>query len=147
MKDISKILESLKKAKDPTSGKITRFAFLYMDPKSPKTRFAQCSTCMLWTGGENNTCVIHGKDLKITGDMTCGLYAHGTPMPSWAGQEQKSVTPKESGLYKGEVRCENCKYGSEDGCGLFIMLNKLDPDTFNLDPKIDPKGCCNAWTK
>lgn len=40
--------------------KVTRAAFLYLDPKGNKSQFAQCGTCMMFTG---DTCTIHGKPI------------------------------------------------------------------------------------
>jgi hypothetical protein len=45
------------------------------------------------------------------------------------------------------VRCENCLYFGTDTkiCSLFEDLNKKLPKDFKLDPKVDARGCCNAW--
>lgn len=118
-----------------------REVFLYMEPRKGTygnhSEFAQCSTCMMWTGAKHNTCTIHGKT-KVTGDMTCGLYVNGHPMPDEAGHEMDSVTKAESGLEKRDVRCENCGYYEKKNshCHLFMMLD--------MDSKVHPKGCCNA---
>lgn len=122
--------------------KIKRDAFLYLDPKAPKNTFAQCASCMMFTG---ETCTIHGGDVPITGDMSCGFYVHGKPMPDELGHEMKSVTPKESGLVKEKVRCENCQSfeARESECELFDELN--ENELFDLDKKVKPKGCCNAF--
>lgn len=121
--------------------KIDRSAFVYLNPKEPGNKFAQCGTCFMFTG---TGCIIHDRRIRITKDMTCALYVHGDPLLNWRGKEKPYVTPEESGLANFQVRCENCKYGGEH-CGLFKMLNKSLPDAFDLDTKIDPKGCCNAF--
>lgn len=121
--------------------RIKRNAFLYMNPKPPKDSFAQCGTCLMFTG---TGCTILGKT-KITKDMTCGLYVRGKPQYNLKGKEQSLVTPKEVGLVDTQVRCENCRYGG-DNCQLFEMLNSKLSNNFDLDTKIDPKGCCNAFT-
>jgi hypothetical protein len=98
---------------------------------------------MMFTG---STCTIHGKDVKITGDMSCGYYVHGMPMPDEKGHEMKSVTPSESGLVKRDVRCDNCThFDGESICNLFKKLNQ-NPELFDLDEKVTPMGCCNAQT-
>lgn len=127
---------------------IKRDAFLYLDPKGKKDQFAQCSSCIMWTGPKGNTCTIHGKT-KVTGDMSCGLYVHGPIHDDMIGQEMAAVTPKESGLLKESVRCENCAHfeAGENECELFEELNEMDPKKWDLDPQVDPKGCCNAWSK
>ena len=129
------------------SVKIDRSAFLYMDSKSPKEKFAQCGTCRLWTGAKHKSCLIHDPDIEITADMTCGLYVHGKVHPEWAGHEEALVTPEESGLARLKVRCENCRYGDKKRsvCTLFEMLNDTHGSKFDLDVDIDPYGCCNAF--
>jgi len=124
--------------------KIKRDAFLYLDPKAPNNTFAQCGTCMMFTG---KTCTIHGKNVKITGDMSCGLYVHGKPMPEEQGHEMKSVTPKESGLVNEPVRCENCVSfdARESECELYEHLNEHEDSQFDLDKSVKAKGCCNAF--
>ena len=123
--------------------KIKRDAFLYMDPKGDKSKFAQCGTCMMFTG---STCTIIGPDVKITAEMSCNLYVHGKPMPEEKGHEMKLVTPEEAGLVDRKVRCENCEYGdaSRLKCVLFEKLNKELSESFDLDPNIKAQGCCNA---
>jgi len=120
---------------------LTESSFLYMDPKEPKNSFAQCGTCSMFTG---STCTIHGKGLVKPG-WSCGLYVHGKPMKEMKGKEHKSVTPKESGLIKEPVRCENCDYfnSKTKECALFVELNDLP--MFKLREKVHPKGCCNAF--
>jgi hypothetical protein len=56
------------------------------------------------------------------------------------------MTPKESGLVRRQVRCENCKYAKNGAtvCGLYVTLNNEVPEMFALDEKIEPQGCCNA---
>ena len=123
--------------------KITRDAFLYMDPVSSKN-FAQCSTCRDWVSGDRR-CVIHGPKITIPGTASCGLYVHGPVQP--AGTKTYAwVTPKESGLVNREVRCENCKFFGDGECGLFRILNDWRPEMFDLDVKVDKHGCCNAQT-
>lgn len=141
------MLSLLFKAK-PTNGKVHRDAFLYLDPKSPVDEFAQCSTCSLWMGAKRARCLIHGPKVEVTGDMSCGLYVHGNPMPEMAGREVAHVTPGESGLVRRPVRCENCRFFTRrtSRCGLFERLNQELPEIFDLDPVVHPKGCCNAQT-
>lgn len=122
--------------------KITRDAFLYMEPKPPKDQFAQCGTCAMFTG---TGCTILGKT-HITKDMTCALYVHGNPSYDLKGKEMALVSPEEAGLYNGKVRCENCRYGGAH-CKLYRMLNDRMPETFDLETQINSKGCCNAFIK
>ena len=129
--------------------KIGKSSFLYLEPKSQTKNHAQCETCMMWTGPKSNTCTIHGKDVKVTKTMSCGFYIEGKPVPDAAGQEHKFVTPEESGLVDRKVRCENCEHANKEDktCMLFEALNEELSDYFDLDTKIDPKGCCNAQTE
>jgi len=128
--------------------KITRDAFLYMTPRGKPDNFAQCSDCMMWNGdkGENpNRCHIHGPNIQVSGDMTCGLYVKGTPHKA---KLMAAVTPVESGLEKRKVRCENCvssrHWGGKYRCKLFMDLNEDKPEEFDLLTEIEPKACCNA---
>jgi hypothetical protein len=133
----------LPKPETTTDTRITRDAFIYFGPKAPTYAFAQCSTCRMWVS--SGQCEIHGPDVKVVGSMSCALYIHGTPLEPGA-RTSPIVTPTESGLVDREVRCENCKFGGPErrSCDLFTMLNHWRPDLFNLNPLIDPKGCCNA---
>jgi len=134
----------------PGVEEITRNAFLYMEPKEEKNKdqFAQCSRCMMWTGPDRKTCTIHGKNVQVTGDMSCAIYVQGDPMPEQAGHEVESVNPEESGLVRTAVRCENCVYfkpKTNNECNFFHQLNKKLPKVFDLKEKVSPKGCCNAF--
>jgi hypothetical protein len=124
--------------------KITRDAFLYLDPQGPNTaEFAQCETCVMFTG---DRCIIHGPDVEVDCDDSCGLYIHG---PKKLGDAPiKMVTPEESGLVDREVRCENCVYFDKtySTCQLFEMLNRRFPKTFDLATRVNKLGCCNAQT-
>lgn len=126
------------------SERITRAAFLYLEPKGDEPRFAQCETCNKFSGSR---CMDPLGGRMVTKGTTCGFYAPGEYKKI---EPQSVVTPEEAGLYVGEVRCENCDYiDGEDGrrplCGLYAMLNEELPEVFDLDPKIKPQGCCNAW--
>jgi len=122
--------------------KVKEDAFLYLDPKPPKDKFAQCGTCMMFTG---SSCTIHGPGL-VKAEWSCGLYVHGKPMPDMKGEEHKAVTPKESGLVKEKVRCENChSFNSETGaCLMFQALNEVD-ELFDMRTTVHPQGCCNGF--
>jgi len=125
------------------SESITRDAFLYFDPKSPKDKFAQCATCMMFT---ENKCTIHGPNIFISPQSSCGLYVHGKPdstMPV-----MKVVTPMESGLVTRQVRCENCLYFNKENstCHLYDILNTTLDNMFTCNIHVHPQGCCNAQT-
>lgn len=122
-------------------GPITRDAFLYLAPKAPKDSFAQCGTCLQFVEGDNR-CIILGPAVRVTAQMSCGFYLHGDPKPKGAKSE-KIVTREEAGLVDREVRCENCAYFAKT-CGLYEKLNAKLPGYFDLDAKVDAKGCCNA---
>jgi hypothetical protein len=125
--------------------RIKRDAFLYLDPKGNEDKFAQCGTCRMWTG---TGCTILGKT-KVTAEMSCGLYVHGTPSKDKAGKEESLVTPEEAGLVTRQVRCENCRSFDKKNsvCMLFQSLNKKFPDKFDLEEKVNEYGCCNAQMK
>ena len=139
MRDFIKIVEQ---AGD--NSKITCSTFLYMDPKDPEDNFAQCSTCAHFLP-ESERCTLFGKNDKVIANASCNLYAHGTPKED---QEiLNSMSPDVAGYLTGKVRCENCSWFNKDStCGLFQELNKLK-DIFDLDTKVNPKGCCNGFQK
>ncbi len=123
--------------------RIKRDAFLYME--GAKKDFAQCSSCSLFhpEGNNRGDCTIFKK--HVGGGDSCGLYVPGF----FSGiSNAKRVTPEEAGYLKNtQVRCENCYYGGSGVCQLYEMLNKRMPKTFDLDTKIQPIACCNAWRK
>lgn len=123
--------------------KITRDAFLYMEPDGSEPDYGQCSACRMFL---LNTCSLHGPDVEVEGGASCGLFVPGEYDASEKKHSQPSVTPDESGLVEREVRCENCAYYEEDEqeCELFEMLNEKFPDQFDLDERVAPEGCCNA---
>lgn len=128
--------------------RIHRDAFIYLDPVARDHTFAQCQTCRDWSGEPENLCRIHGPDVRVTEDMICTLYVPGPPDAKNAEYAAALVTPRESGLYKGQVRCENCSAFENEGltCLLFASLNEALPHKFDLNSSVDPQGCCNAWT-
>lgn len=125
---------------------LDRSAFLYQGEKLG--RDFQCNTCMLWTGPEHNTCAIHGKR-PIDGDDSCNFYLYGKPNPKLASRERELVKPEESGLVSRPVRCQNCGFFRADksGCHFYHTLNTLRPETFRLDERVEPGGCCTANSK
>lgn len=117
-----------------------RVALLYLEPNSKSYgdhhKFAQCSTCPMWSGPEYNVCSIHGKNFTVKGTATCGLYVNGKPMGKMAYEHAHAfVTPDQSGFEDREVRCENCHY-FHGNCILFKSLG--------IDDEVSPVGCCNA---
>ena len=85
---------------------IMRNAFLYLEPQEEKNadQFAQCATCMMFTGDSNETCTIHGPDERIVAGGSCGFYVEGDPMPDEAGHEMTSVTKEGSGYVERPAR-------------------------------------------
>jgi len=124
--------------------KIKRHAFLYMSPKPPEKKFAQCSTCRDFTGTK---CKILGPYVDVRGNDSCALYVHAKP--DYGAKPEFLVTQEEAGFGSGSVRCENCKYfdSEESKCKLFDILNKMKNSNFDLDTNVHKYGCCNAWTK
>lgn len=124
--------------------KLSRDAFLYLNPEPGVDDFAQCSTCEMWVKGDNR-CTIHGPRVRVPGSASCGFYIYGeTQAPGY--YTEALVSAEESGLVDRKVRCENCQWGgpSTYRCRLFTGLNERLPDIFDLDEHIEPKGCCNA---
>lgn len=120
--------------------KIDRSAFLYMvDHDGDPQIFAQCADCCFFA--PDKRCAVLG--IHVEAGWSCGLFVDGkydgTPV-------KKRATVEEAGVYKGQVRCENCRYGHAGRCALYERLNREMPADFDLDPRIDPKGCCNAFS-
>jgi hypothetical protein len=116
-----------------------------MDPKGDKDKFAQCGSCFMFMPNKQR-CSIFGKNDKVIATAACGLYVYGKPNNN---QEWKTaVTPKTAGYAEGQMRCENCSWLESDNvCGLYKSLNRKSSDIFDLETKVDPKGCCNAFNK
>lgn len=141
--DMREIINLLEKSTYDRGGKIGRWAFLYMEPRSSSTKdFAQCGTCQLFMPGKER-CGIFGKDDVVKAEASCGLYLQGQPRDDQP--VQAIVTPEEAGYVEAKVRCENCGWFKDGKCGLFAMLDESFPDTFDLKSKVSPTGCCNAW--
>jgi len=138
MRSIISLVEKAYKKGD----KIGRWAFLYLEPKTPMDDFAQCSTCELFLPGKER-CGIFGPNDKVVANASCGLYIQGQPHDEQPIQD--IVTPDEAGYVLGQVRCENCSWFENNGCNLFKMLDEKMPDVFDLGDKVKAKGCCNAW--
>ncbi len=121
--------------------RISRDAFLYLEPKRDAADFAQCSSCRLRIAnptGKLGCAVMAGRQVKPEG--TCALYIEG-------GGTQRTLADysrAELGYTERQVRCENCLYGGKDECGLYVRLNEVMPEAFDLNTKIKPTACCNA---
>ncbi len=124
-----------------------RSTFLYMEPAQPgNDDFAQCGTCIEWLS-DISKCRLHGKGDDIDADDSCGLYVEGEPQQ---GLEPLGlVTPEISGLVDEQTRCHNCNaYDGRDQqrihCDLYVQLNRILPELFELEERVEPNACCNA---
>lgn len=143
--------------------KVTRDAFLYLEPKHNEEDFAQCGPCRMFVGEghgfDEGRCILHGTRVEIDDDDSCGFMAEwptpdGAPNPEVVLDHARelhegipgSVTPKESGLVDRRVQCHRCKFANAavSRCGLYEKLNAAFPEIFDLDPKIKRHACCNA---
>jgi hypothetical protein len=127
--------------------KVKRNAFLYQDPRGDPDKFATCETCHDFTG---KSCENFAKGNTVKPTASCGLYRYGPNNRPKPGNETGTFTKAQAGYIEKPVRCENCAFGDiEEGkeayCELFEHLNKEWPAVFDLDKKIEPKGCCNAF--
>ena len=143
--------------------KITRDAFLYLPPKAGiEEDFAQCGPCRMFVpeveGRKGGRCVIHGSEVEVDDDDSCGFMV---PWPTPNGKANLevvhdhaeelakgipgSVTPEQSGLVSRRVQCHRCRFAERAAgvCGLYEELNRIS-SKFDLDPKIEPHACCNA---
>lgn len=125
------------------AAKITRAAFLYLEPSSPLSAgdFAQCKSCALF----DRTGFCSAMDRRVSSGASCGMYMQGQRV----NKPISKYTPEDVGYVATAVRCENCKWGGpgKTECRLFTKLNTQNPDVFDLDAKISPKGCCNGFQK
>ena len=123
----------------PDVAKVKRDAFLYLDPIGDD--FAQCATCALFRPSRESCATVAG---HIIAGGSCGLYANGTPDD--AQPQRSTVSRAAAGYVERQVRCENCRFFDADGslCGLYVDLDEMAPAIFDLAPRVDAQGCCNA---
>lgn len=147
--------------------KIERDAFLFLEPKSEGTQedFAQCGPCRMFVpeqyldGMVGDRCILHGSNVKIDDDDSCGFMA---PWPTEDGKPNVevikdhaaelmkiipgSIDPEESGLVSRRVQCHRCRFADAkvSSCALYVKMNAAFPDLFDLDPEIEQHSCCNA---
>lgn len=135
MKSFRQLVESAQ----ITGEKITRAAFIYFE--RPLKDFAMCSSCIFYT--TKKKCMLLGPKVKVDDNTSCGMYVPGKPLN---GPVLPRMTPKEVGLVREQVRCENCTSFDKTNskCKLYQALNK-QTQLFNLDENVKPHGCCNAW--
>jgi hypothetical protein len=129
------------------SEKITRATFLYMDPRNPEKKFAQCDTCMNFIR-DKGLCKLLLPTDEIKAGKSCGSYAPGE---NATGNALGLLTAEEVGLVERQVRCENCAFFDPNTeprkhCDLYTQLNLILPGLFSLDRYVDEYGCCNAQT-
>lgn len=138
------------------------FIFMKYDPRIPPAYFAQCIGCRRFvpskfTEGDIDLCIDHGSKVKVGPYYSCGVYAkwpRGKPeekviknhAAELAGDLPGAMTPAESGLVERDVRCINCIFfmAGARKCGLYIALNKEQPEKWDLDPNVEKYDCCNA---
>lgn len=121
--------------------KIGREAFVYLSPKEPVDRFAQCETCLNFIPARGRCRLFTDRD-DVRPSGTCGLYAHGEPSDD---ADPEGATDKtQAGYLVAEVRCQNCSW-FDHGCDLYRTLNDRLGQVFDLDENVDEHGCCNAW--
>lgn len=117
---------------------LSKQVVLYLEPhKGEGHRFAQCGSCRMFLK-DQHVCSLHGKDVWINSDDSCGLFVPGGPaVESEMEHVAACVTPEESGLIKDtQTRCENCSFGGEETC--------QHPA---LGFPIVATGCCNAFKR
>lgn len=115
--------------------KIDRSAFLYLDGTT--TDFAQCGSCIFGPG----RCAIMGDTKVDPKNGSCGFYING---PSQFKKPIATLTKEQTGYVEAQVRCENCDHFDKI-CLLYQLLNNFK-GMFDLDEKVKPRGCCNAWS-
>ena len=127
--------------------KVVRSSFLYFHPIAVDPReFAQCGTCQNYVP-DDDRCVLLSSDFEVNEEDACNMYLPGQTAPETAPKFEL-WTPDVVGFYRGNVRCENCVYFSDQDnlCGFYKILNQQLPSLFDCDPNVQPQGCCNAFT-
>ncbi len=123
---------------------LCKSVFLYMEPRKgdDEKTFASCAGCRMFLK-KQQLCSLHGPDLKVDEDDSCGLFVRGKAPSDEIDHLEASVTVEESGFMEGPVQCQNCHYyySEKDGadCLLFRMLGIKDY-------KVPPHACCNAFS-
>lgn len=135
--------EATEEAKKESKG-LCKSVFLYMEPAPTdnKETFASCAGCRMFLK-KQQLCSLHGPDLKVDRDDSCGLFVRGKAPIDEIDHLETSVKPEESGFTEGPVQCQNCHYywPEKDGgdCLLFRMLGIENY-------KVPPHACCNAFS-
>jgi len=93
-----------------------------------------------------------GKNDVVDDDDTCIMYAQGEPNDYPDAESTGTFDPQTVGFFDGQVRCENCNvFDDRDSkkphCDLYVQLNRMYPDMWELDERVKPHGCCNAWSQ
>lgn len=141
--EVTEDVENEEREEEEESKGLTRSVFLYMEPKKgdDKRNFASCGSCCMFLA-KHNICSLHGKDVKVDADDSCGLYSRGGPAPETEMEHvHKATTPEESGLTEGPVQCKNCHYydKADKDCLLFRLVGIKEY-------KVNPDACCNAFS-
>ncbi len=127
-----------------------RSAFGYMEPDPNIKEFAQCGSCAMFLR-KVGRCHWLRKNDKVNDDATCIMYVQGTPNDDSKAEPTGSFDPETVGFYDGQVRCENCNARDfrdpyRKHCDLYVQLNRMYPNMWKLETKVEPRGCCNAWS-
>jgi hypothetical protein len=124
-----------------------RSVFLYMEPSPDTPEFAQCGTCSNFIP-DAERCFWFSEQDEVDSDDSCGLYVQGDPH---GGRVPTGLMePKVAGFYEGKVRCQNCnavdnRDPSRIHCDLYVQLNRMMPRIWDLEEKVKPRACCNAF--
>lgn len=137
-----------KDAPNTPTFKRNRSAFAYMEGKPDTAAFAQCGTCALFLRGVKR-CHWLG-ETEVDEDDSCVMYVQGAPNDDPNAKPTGKLTPATVGLYDGKVRCENCNaFDARDPndlhCDLYVQLNRIFPNMWNLNRTVKAHACCNAW--
>ncbi len=73
--DLAQVISQAVKKLKTRGEKVARDAFLYLEPDSEAylpERYAECISCIMWTGADRLRCTIHGKILEVRGEHIKG---------------------------------------------------------------------------
>ena len=126
-----------------------RSAFGYMEPHPDTPEFGQCRTCRLWLRKVKKCYWLRPQDHVDAAD-SCIMYGQGAPNDDPNAKPTGTFAPDVVGFYDGSVRCENCnardfRDPTKPHCDFFVQLNRMLPKLFDLEERIKPRACCNAF--
>lgn len=122
----------------------------YMEPSPDIPDFAQCGSCASFLS-DRVRCYWFSDKFKVLPEASCILYIQGPPIEGASVKPINLIDPKVVGFINGKTRCQNCISFDKGICLLFRVLNLVRTEggslIFDLEEKVKPRGCCNAFLR